>query len=91
MKVNFKSKIFCLIVAIMLISGFYIFQTKLNSTKTILEYISKKSSQFQAVINVVVIPNIDTLKEIGYIAFLLIVILFCKFVHNEYFKGNKNN
>lgn len=91
MKINFKSKIFCLIVAIMLISWFYIFQTKLNSTKTILEYISKKSSQFQAVINLVVIPNIDTLKEVGYIAFFLLVILFCRFVQNEYFKVNKNN
>lgn len=91
MKVNFKSKAFYLIGAIVSISGFGIFQTKLNSTKTILEYIARESSQFQDVINVAVIPNIDALKEIGYIAFFLLTGLFYRFLRTEYFKINKNN
>jgi hypothetical protein len=90
MKFNSKFKIFHLIGAIVLISGFGIYQSKLDSTKIIIEHIGRESSQFQDVINAAVLPNIKALKEISFIAFFLLAGLFYKFIHTEYFNKNKN-
>ena len=90
MKFNSKFKIFHLLGTIILISGFGIYQSKLYSTKIIIEHIGRESSQFQDVINTAVLPNITALKELSYIAFFLLAGVFYKFIHTEYFSKNKN-